>query len=163
MMDQLRTWLLGVVFVAFASALANELVPKGREKALIRMVGGLLMVLTLLRPLGAIEWSELRIPTGSFSQQAEIYRAQQENAISSIIAERLETYIWDKATELGIVCAVRVAVFCDKNGIPTVQSVEISAAHDTLLSAWLEEVVGIPAEKQIWLEERVWTERTGSD
>ena len=163
MMEQLRTWLLGVVFAAFATGLANELAPKGRQKALVRMVGGVLMVLSLLRPLGTIEWSEISIPTGSFSQQAEIYRAQQENALSSIIAERLETYIWDKATELEIVCAVRVEVFCDENGIPAVQSVEISAAHDTLLSAWLEEVVGIPAEKQIWLEERVWTERMGSD
>ena len=162
MMEQLRTWLLGVVFTAFATGLANELAPKGREKALIRMVGGVLMVLTLLRPLGAIEWSEISIPTGSFSQQAEIYRAQQENALSSIIAERLETYIWDKATELGIACAVRAEVSCDESGIPVVQSVEISAAHDPVLSAWLEEVVGIAAEQQIWLEERVWTEQTGN-
>ena len=162
-MDQLKTWLLGVVFSAFATGLANELAPKGREKALVRMVGGVLMVLTLLRPLGAIEWSEISIPTGNFSQQADIYRTQQENALTAIIAERLETYIWDKATELGIACAVRVEVSCDESGIPTARSVEISAAHDPVLSAWLEEVVGIPAERQIWLEERVWTERTGSD
>ena len=163
MMDQLRTWLLGVVFAAFATGLANELAPKGREKALIRMVGGVLMVLTLLRPLGAIEWSEISVRVGSFSQQAEIYRAQQENALSSIIAERLETYIWDKATELGIVCAVRVEMSCGESGIPVAQTVEISAAHDPVLSDWLEEVVGIPAKQQIWLEERVWTERTGND
>lgn len=160
MMEQLRTWLLGIVFAAFATGLANELAPKGREKALIRMVGGVLMLLTLLRPLGAIEWSEISIPTGGFSQQAEIYRVQQENALSSIIAERLETYIWDKATELGIACTVRVEMSSGESGIPVTQSVEISAAYDPVLSAWLEEVVGIPAEQQIWLEERVWTERT---
>ena len=153
---------LGVVFAAFATGLANELAPKGREKALIRMVGGVLMVLTLLRPLGAIEWSEISIPAGSFSQQAKEYKNQQENALSSIIAERLETYIWDKATELGIACMVHIEVSCGESGIPTVQTVEISAAHDPVLSAWLEEVVGIPAEQQIWLEERVWTEQTGN-
>ena len=71
MMTQLKTWLLGVVFTAFACALAGELVPKGREQALVRMVSGAFMVLALLRPLGLIEWESIHVSVGNFSQQAE--------------------------------------------------------------------------------------------
>lgn len=160
MMEQLRTWLLGVVLTAFAAGLANELIPKGRERALVRTVGGLLMVLALLRPLGTVEWEKISIPAMSYSDQAEIYRAEQENALSAIIAERLESYIWDKATELGIACTVHIEMLCGESAIPTAETVEVRAQYDPVLAAWLEEVVGIPAEKQIWLEERVWTEKT---
>ena len=160
MMVHFKTWLLGVVFTAFACALAGELVPKGKERALVRMVSGALMVLALLRPLGMGAWETVSISAGNFSQQAEIYREQQKNALSAIIAERLETYIWDKATGLGIECDVRVGMSCDANSVPVPESVEIRAAYDPVLAAWLEEVVGIPAEQQIWLEERVWTEKT---
>ena len=160
MMEQLRTWLLGVVFTAFAVGLANELVPKGRERALVRMVGGLLMMMARLRPLGAIRWETVSIPTMNFADQAELYRVEQENALSAIIAERLESYIWDKATELGIACTVHIEMSCGESEIPTAETVELRAQYDPALAAWLEEVVGIPAEKQIWLEERVWTEKT---
>ena len=159
MMEQLRTWLLGVVLAAFATGLANELVPKGRERALVRMIGGLLMVLALLRPLGTIAWESVSVPTMNFTDQAENYRREQENALSAIIAERLETYIWDKATELGIKCSVQIEMSCGKSAIPTAETVEVGAVYDPVLAAWLEEVVGIPAEKQIWLEEWVWTEK----
>ena len=162
MMGQMKSWLLGVVCTAFAYGLAQELVPKGREKAMVRMVGGILMVLALLRPLVSIEWETISIPSGDFSQQAEIYRAEQKNSLSAIIAERLETYIWDKATGLGIACQVRVGMSCGEHDIPVPESVEIRAAYHPVLAAWLEEVVGIPAERQIWLEEWVWTERTES-
>ena len=159
MMEQLRTWLLGVVFAAFATGLANELVPKGRERALVRMVGGVLMVLALLRPLGTIAWEAVSIPVMNFTDQTEHYRREQENALSAIIAERLETYIWDKATELGIECSIHIEMSCGQSAIPAAETVEVGAGYDPVLSVWLEEVVGIPAEKQIWLEEIVWTEK----
>lgn len=152
-MDQLKTWLLGVIFTSFACALAGELVPKGRERALVRMVSGLLTVLALLRPLGLIEREPVSISVGDFSRQAEVYRQEQKNTLSDIIAERLATYIWDKATGLGVVCEVRVMMSCDDSTVPLPESVEIRAAYHPVLAAWLEEVVGISADKQIWLEE----------
>lgn len=166
MMDALRTWLLGVVFTAFAAGLANEMVPKGREQALVKMVGGALVALALLRPLGTIQWEKLDIPAGNFSQQVEqqagVYRNEQEKVLSAIIAERTQSYIWDKATELGLECTVRVSVAGGEGSVPLPEAVEISAAYDPALAVWIEEVVGIPAEKQIWLEESAWEKRTES-
>lgn len=157
MIESLRTWLLGVVFTAFAAGLATECIPKGRMQAMTRIAGGALMVLALLRPLGAVDWDKTILSVDAASlqtqQQTEIYRTEHEKELSSIIAERLETYIWDKATELGLTCTVRVRVLCGESGVPLPETVQISTAYDRALAVWLEEVVGIPAEKQIWLEE----------
>ena len=156
MIAGIRTWLMGIVFTAFAAGLACELIPKGRMQTLTRMVGGILMALTLLRPLGTVDWDSMALPAGGFSlstqEQTELFRSEQENQLAAIIAERLQTYIWDKATELGLECTVRVNLICGESGIPLPDSVQIGAAYDRALAVWLEEVVGIPAEKQIWQE-----------
>lgn len=163
MIGALRSWLLGVVFTAFAAGLAAELVPKGRERALVKMVCGALMALAMLRPLGAIRWESKNISVSSFSrqteQQAEYYRSEQEKVLSAIIAERTESYIWDKATELGLECTVRVIVSAGESAVPLPEVVELDAVYDPVLAAWIEEVVGIPAEKQIWLEESAWEKK----
>ena len=160
MIDSLRSWLLGVVFTAFATELSVELVPKGRERTLVKMVCGALMALAMLRPLGAVRWEQESISVGDFSRQihlqAECYRLEQEKVLSSIIAERTESYIWDKATELGLECTVRVTVSEGGNTVPLPERVGLGTEYDPVLAVWIEEVVGIPAENQIWQEERAW-------
>ena len=162
-MDHLRTWLLGIIFTSFAAGLANELVPKGRERIFVRMVSGALVMLAMLRPLGTFSWDKVRIPVGDFSgqieRQADAYRLEQQKTLSAIIAERTQSYIWDKATELGLDCTVRVRVTKGEGNIPLPEMVELGAAYDPVLAVWIEEVVGIPAQNQIWLEESAWEKR----
>lgn len=164
MIDALRSWLLGVVFTAFAAGLAIELVPKGREKGLVKMLCGALTALAMLRPLGAVQWEKNTVSAGNFTQQtqqqADYYRSEQEKVLSAIIAERTESYIWDKATELGLECTVRVVVSAGESDVPLPEMVELNAVYDPVLAVWIEEVVGIPAEKQIWLEESAWGRKT---
>ena len=62
MMEGVRQWLLGVTLTAFAGGLARQLAPAGREQGMVRLVGGLLLVLALLSPLGSWEWEGLALP-----------------------------------------------------------------------------------------------------
>lgn len=39
-----------------------------------------------------------------------------------------------------------------ESGVPLPDTVTIAGPYSAALSAWLTEEVGIPAEKQIWLE-----------
>ena len=41
----MRAWLLGIVLTAFASGLARQLAPQGREQAMVRLAGGLLLLI----------------------------------------------------------------------------------------------------------------------
>ena len=156
-MAAVKAWLLGVTLTALAAGLARQLAPQGREQAAVRLVGGLLLVLALLRPIAALRWEDLpALEAGSFSaqteEQARAYRQEQTDALSAIIAERLEAYIWDKGCELGLELAVTVTCAETESGVPLPDAVTIAGPYSAALSAWLTEEVGIPAEKQIWLE-----------
>ena len=156
MIDAFRTWILGVVLTAFASGVARQLVSGAREQTAIRFVSGLLMVLALLRPLASISLEEKSIAVGNFyeagRQQVNEYTEICEMTLSGIIEEKTASYIWDKATELGLECSVVVDTAVTEGGIPLPDTVYLTGAYSDALAAWLEEVVGIPAEKQIWQE-----------
>ena len=167
MMNMLRRWLLGVVLTSFAVGMTQRIVPRGREQAWIRLIGSLLLTLALLKPLVDIPWENTAIDVGtwgaSIQSEAGNYRELHQKELAAIIAEKLETYIWDKAVDLGLEGDVSVSVSEQPNGIPLPDSVSIGASFDPALAAWLEEVVGIPAEKQIWQEGNAWTTEKDSD
>jgi len=162
MMEALRTWLLGVILTAFAAGLARQAAPRGREQAMVRMAGGLLLTLALLRPLASLPWTDIALEAGSFpiqaQEQAEAYRKDQQENLSSIIEEKTEAYIWDKASELGIACEVSVAAKAGESGVPLPWSVTVAGPYSADLADWIEKEVAIPAERQIWLEESAWRE-----
>ena len=156
-MGAVKSWLLGVILTALAAGLARQLAPQGREQAAVRLVGGLLLVLALLRPLAALRWEKPpALEAGSFSArteaQAQAYQQDRSDALSAIIAERLEAYIWDKGCELGLEAEAEVSCAAGADGVPLPETVTIAGPYSAALSAWLTEEVGIPAENQIWLE-----------
>ena len=57
----MKSWLLGIVLTSLAAGLARQLAPKGREQAVVRLVGGLLMALAILRPLAGGAWEGLEL------------------------------------------------------------------------------------------------------
>ena len=161
----MRSWLLGIVLTSLAAGPARRLAPKGREQAMVRLVGGLLLALAILRPLAGGCWEGLELEIGPLQGEelAETYRKNQQEALSAIIAEKTEAYIWDKANQLGLDCTVSVAAAPGEGGIPLPESVTVRGRYSGELARWLEEEVGIPAEKQIWLEEETWQKRKESE
>ena len=159
MMSMIKTWLLGIVLAAFAAALACRIAQKGRQQTMVRLTGGLLLILAMLRPLAAVDWSSASLPVGGFSAEAQEqpWYEQQLSEFSAIIAEKTAAYIWDKAQALGVNCRVSVSVEVGESGVPLPVGVTIRGAYHAGLSVWLEEEMGLPADKQIWLEEDEWT------
>jgi len=167
MMADLRQWLMGVALTAFAGGLARQLAPKGREQSLVRLVCGLLLTLAILRPLAKLDWQD-SMPAGAplrerAADQAELYREAQQEALSAVIEEKAGAYIWDKANRLGLDCTVAVTAAPSESGIPLPDTVTIRGSYSAVLARWIEDEVGIPAGKQIWLEENAWTQTKGSE
>ncbi|MBD5151603.1 MAG: stage III sporulation protein AF [Oscillibacter sp.] len=156
----MRSWLLGIVLTSLAGGLARQLAPQGKEQAMVRLIGGLLLTLAILRPLAGQDWERLDLKLGGFASQAEeqaqAYRKNQQDALSAIIAEKTEAYIWDKANQLGLDCTVKVTTAAGENGLPLPVSVVIRGPYSEALARCIEEEVGIPAEKMIWQEDEEW-------
>ena len=162
----MKSWLLGIVLTSLAGGLARQLAPQGKEQVMVRLAGGLLLALAILRPLAAQDWADLElpaVPTFQTGEQAAVYRKNQQDALSAIIAEKTEAYIWDKANRLGLTCTVTVTTAAGESGIPLPDAAVIRGPYSGELARRIEEEVGIPAEKLIWLEDEEWQERTENE
>ena len=69
-----------------------------------------------------------------------------------LIEAELESYIWDKAADMGLTLRVQVTVEPDGSGVPVPVSVELTGPRSEVLSRWLETELGVPAERQVWNE-----------
>ena len=84
-------------------------------------------------------------------RQAELEQEGQKELVGLIEAE-LESYISDKAADMGLTLRVQVTVEPDGSGVPVPVSVELTGPRSETLSRWLETELGVPAERQVWNE-----------
>ena len=120
------------------------------------LCGGLLLLAVLLRPLGSVDLSAVSLNLDAYRQtveqrQAELEQEGQKELVGLIEAE-LESYISDKAADMGLTLRVQVTVEPDGSGVPVPVSVELTGPRSEALSRWLETELGVPAERQVWNE-----------
>lgn len=155
-MNFLREWLLGVVAAALAVALAQAMTPEGPVKKVGRLVGGLVLMLAVVRPLAGIELKEPALP----AFHAETARTEEGGGelMKTLIAEKAGAYIVDKGSALGFACTAEVTVEEDGTGWPVPWSVEIAgegwtAEQERALARAVEEELNIPPDRQSFRKE----------
>lgn len=155
MLNLIRQWLVGITCAAMVTALAESLCPAGSIRRLVRMSGGLLLLLAVLQPLVKLDTealtralTEYRLEMSGYSTQLE-----EENGrlMEDIIEEQSAAYIQDKAAGLGIDC--RVTVEADGGGDwPVPQRVvvtgNLNGEQREMLRRTIEADFAIPAECQ---------------
>jgi len=137
------------------------LTPKGRPRAVVGLVAGLVTVVALIAPILEFDYEAYARNMEDFEHNLEV-RAERwevvgEDLTSRIIIERSQAYIWDKAESLGLGnLDIEVATAHTEAGWIFPDRVWISGDYTTnqqrALSAFLVEVFGIPAERQYWSE-----------
>lgn len=156
MMAAARAWLTAVVSVTLLLSVIQMLTPKGSLREITSFVGGLLLLAVLLRPLGSVDLSAVSLNQDAYRQtveqrQAELEQEGQKELVGLIEAE-LESYISDKAADMGLTLRVQVTVEPDGSGVPVPVSVELTGPRSETLSRWLETELGVLAERQVWNE-----------
>ena len=152
-MDFLRQWLFGVVGCAFLTGLLDQLTPEGAIRPIARLCGGLVLLLCLLRPLGAVELRELDlVPDDLSAQRAALetqYAAENDRALAAVIAERTGAYIEDKAHALGLEVTAEVEV-AERGGTLVPCRVTLYGAESEALAACMERELDIARTEQEW-------------
>ena len=101
MIALLRSWLFGLTALSALLALAEGLVTQEGIRRVLRLTGGVLMILVLLRPVVRMDLENLHFSLDALRQEAETleeeYTRQQAEQLSAGIEEELASYIWDKA------------------------------------------------------------------
>lgn len=154
MIDTIRTWLLSIVVTSLAVSLAETLVTVGTLRRVLSMTGGLILLLVVLQPLLRVDLKNLKLDLSQYQESVEQRRTELEKAddeqLAKLIAEKTESYISDKAKQLGLTCTARVTTKTGENGVPYPASATLSCAPSAELSAYLEQELGIPKERQSW-------------
>jgi len=153
-MEGLRQYIVGVTAAAMLCGAALSLCPEGSAKELLRLLGGMVLILCLLRPLTGGMVS-LEIP-GLDPGQGEWIAAEGEKeareALADIIKSKTEAYILDKAAALE--ASVEVEVTLDQGSPPLPQDVVIRGGVSPYARGRLERILsselGITKEHQQW-------------
>jgi len=155
-MTLIRTWLLQVAAAALVLAVAQALTPEGAIKKIVRLAGGMVLLLAVVRPVLGLEGGSLP----ALTPPAELTEAAPggEEVLKTLIAQKAGAYIVDKGSSLGCqITAVRVTAADDGSGWPVPWSAELTGTwtgeQKRALRRELEAGLGIPPERQSYREE----------
>lgn len=153
--ETLRTWLLGIIAAGMIVGILYALLPRGRMKAVAHTVGGMALLLVIVRPLLGLDLTELALRYEDYRQQiqalTEEYRRSGDAEFAALIADKTAAYIASKGDDLGITCTPRVEME-DRDGVPWPSAVTLDIPKDEALSAWLSTELAIDDAHQYWCE-----------
>lgn len=161
-MGNWETWTYSVIVCVLSCGILTQIVSESKRKEIMRLICGILLSISLFRPLTRIDFREFLNLSGeswdgaeSFVMEGERIAAQaQEDSIRAAC----ETYILNKASALG--ADVKAYVSLTDAGIPGF--VELSGQVEPRIQQQLQTVLtmelGIPKENQKW----IWNQESNS-
>lgn len=159
MIELIRSWITGITIAAVLVALAESLSPPGAVKKAGRLVGGLVLLLAVLKPVMGLDSHALAAVLSEYQldmpQMETSVGIENAYLMKAIIEERTGAYILDKASALGIDCRVTVtATAGEDGGYPVPDRVDIAGAltetQRGTLTRTIEADLAIPAERQTY-------------
>lgn len=157
LVEPIRQYILAVITISILSGIAQLLFSGSQHMAVVKLVTGLMVTITVMNPI-------LRKPELSFGVYLEKINVdgqwavtEGENAAmcvtSELIKERTQTYICDKAAEMGASIAADVKL---GDGIPPVPSEiilkgNVSPYVRRQIMGFLQEDLGLTEDKLLWI------------
>ena len=154
-MNGVVQYILTVTAAAILAAVLQSLAGQGTMGAMVKLITGVFMALTVLSPLVKVEVPDLEQWFSSFAAEGASAAAAGEDmandAAWAIIKAQVEAYILDKAA--GYDASLSVEAVLDETGVPV--SVTLSGAISPYARArlmrMLEDDLGLGEEAQQWI------------
>jgi hypothetical protein len=153
-MEAIKEYLVAITSAALICGLVNALAGgKSTTAKLLRLLCGLFMAATVMKPLVDIQITDIRSFVDQLTVDADLAVMNGEeiasNEMKRIIKEKTETYILDKAKTLGAELEVDVTL---DGVIPTAVTLKgnISPFAKASLCETIARDLGIALEEQIW-------------
>lgn len=151
------SYILSIAAAAIICAIAVKLTEgQGPQGAIIKLIAGLLLTFTVIRPLANLEFSKWSDITLEITDRAQTAVGEGEDmtkqALASGIISRTEAYILDKAEALGLSLEVEVTVSEDDIPVPIAVRLTGNASPfaKSRLASMIQQDLGISREDQTW-------------
>lgn len=153
-MEGMRQYIISVTAAAVLCGILTGIVGSKTIKPVWKLIVGIFLTLTAIRPLEDIDLSAIPAIAEVYSLEAEEAVLEGETMMVSqtqaIIKSRIESYILDKAGGMGV--TVTADVTLDAQGMPI--SVRLTGAVSPGAKSRLQSIIatdlGIPKEAQTW-------------
>ena len=154
-MDGLKNYLIAVCSAAILSAILKQLVGKTKMSGgTVHLLSGLFVAICIISPWKDFTLQDLEMYNPLVTQYGQTYvetgKQITQNQIDAIITEKVESYILEKANQLGVQVEVRVELTEDSIPFKSIVSGRLSPEEKKTLSAFLQKEIGIQEEMQIW-------------
>ena len=155
MMAEIRSYVFSVIAVVMICSLLPELLKESTAKTLVKTACGLVLTLTVLKPLGnfTVTFAE-DLP--SYRRDAALAASEGEAlagaAVTEVIKTQSESYIQDRAAQLGEEIWVDIELAPESPHIPVAVRITGDLSQETRkeLEELLVEQFQIPKEAQLW-------------
>lgn len=156
MQSVLHDWVWGVACAGGMCALCMYLCPEGRVKRVLQMASACVMVLTLYAPVLQWNMDGYAEMLAAFREQRAMLTGQAEEKNERLNRMVIEgaccEYIWDKATQCGVVLEdVTVRAVWNDGGFWVPHETTYTVGEGSVTQTFLEEIemdLGISKERQ---------------
>ena len=155
MNNEIRQYLLTIICATCTCAVVLRFFDSNtRFKPIITFICGLFMLITVISPLRNFQIGDIAGISTDFQLEAEsiVDIGIQEANISKnkIICESVETYILDKANQLGVNLEIHISINGDGTPVGVNIAGQVSPYTRSRLQQIISDDIGIPPEAQIW-------------
>ena len=154
----MKEYILGIIVAGIVCSIAGTLVSnKTATGKILRLLTGVLMMVTIFSPLVNISFSNITDYLDGLASQGDYYasngKTMAEESISVIIKQQIEAYILDKADRMGLDIAVEVALDDRNNSVPCGVTItgNLSPYAKGIMESYIEKNLGITKEHQRWI------------
>lgn len=155
-METLREYVLSVATAGILCGILKSILgEKGAAGGAVKLICGLFLAFTVIRPIANVHLSDFALFTSSVSQDAQEAVSRGESLAREsrmdIIKAETEAYILDKAKALNVIIQAEVTV--SDEGIPEGARItgQWSPYARVQLAQVLAEELGIAKENQTWI------------
>ena len=157
-MDSIKQYLLSVMIVIIIIVIAKGMIgKKSPYKSVVSMLCGLVMLLTILKPLKVTNWysySDFFDEVNLDAEYASAFGQQQaQTEMERIISEQTKSYIFDKAAAMGAQLDITVEIET-VNNIPVPVAIKLEGSISPYAKTSMKEIIkndiGIPEDRQEW-------------
>ena len=156
MIEAVREWIQSIVMVAMLLSVGQAMIPEGQIRKIFSFTGGLVLIVVLIQPVLGLEVGVLMEPLEEYEQQVSAQTEEIEKTVraeqEAIIEQNLEAYISDKTDTLEEGGTVRIRAETAEDGT-VILSAELVGQPSESLAEYLEQELGIPRERQVWIHE----------
>lgn len=148
--------MMGIFAAALLTAVAMVITPK--NKKIVALAGGLIMILAAVKPLGELTYQDISAQIAKYQIKADELRSGinvgNAEIMALIIQEQTEAYILDKAAELGLEIEVEVTTQQASDGWPYPTDVKVtgqlSESDIQRLGRIISEDLAVAPDRQEW-------------